>query len=359
MKNKSILLILLIIAFFSCSRKETGDEIPFIYSKNPKYEEGQFIQLEELHAIDLDLFEEYYIFSPRGIGADEDTNLYVLDSYECTITAFDKDGKYKRLIARKGQGPYELENTKSMSVSDDKIFVYEDFKGIKELGIKESYSKSHLIPLGSYYIFRLFNDHFLTVQEILKINDENEYYVIKKYDRNFENPVTIYTYNHKIDPEKDYAILPKFIVAQNSKNHIYFPADFYEYRVNVYTPDGNLLRAFGREYEHIKYSDRVIKWKEEKSSTKPYEYPPIVRYIMVDERDYIWIVVGECSSSCSRDLNVNTTVDIFNEQGEFLYTFKTPHIGLFSVIKNGRLYSTPTEEDRNLRVFKIHYKTNK
>ncbi|MFC1477166.1 6-bladed beta-propeller [candidate division KSB1 bacterium] len=362
-----IMCIIVLCGVICCDSniQSTGEGIPFVFSESPKYSEGQFVQLEEIHKIQLDGGERYYISDVYMIDADEDKNLYILDEYKSTITVFDKNGEFLKVIAEPGQGPYELERPRSMSIHDGSIFVYQESyntnsHGIKELGIKERYSKFNVLSARNFRIFRSYKDHFLTVQEVSKDNVDN--YHLLCYDKNFTTPDTVTTYCYVSDPMIFENITPEYIVAQNSKDHIYFPADFSEYKVNVFMPDGKLVRSFGREYAPLPYSDRQNAWAKERFSrvrenrrpTIP-EDTPVVRFIMVDDRDYIWIVVGECTADCSEDFQVNTTVDIFNEHGEFLYTFSTPYIGPRSVIKNGRLYSSPLEEDYYIRVFKINY----
>jgi hypothetical protein len=349
------IIVMMVLPFILTAQNQSVD-FPFILSLKPKFQD-EFIRLEELYKIDLD---KHNIFNIRGIDADDDLNLYVLSYYDCTISVFDKDGKFINIITRKGQGPYELESPRCLSIYDFKIFVYENFKGIKEMGIKDKYSKYYPIKQGNYQIIRAYKDYFLTVQRIS--TETEEICELKKFDKNFENPFNIFTINYKSNPKVYFNVIPEIIVVQNSKNQLYFPSNFTEYKVNVFTTTGKLINSFGHEYKEIPYSEPLKKWFENKVSKIPdnerpklSKYPPIVRYIMVDEKDYIWIIVGECTMDNSEDFVINTRVDIFNSNGEFLYTFQSPYIGPRSIIKNGRLYSSPTEEERYIHVFKIHY----
>jgi len=77
---------------------------------------------------------------------------------------------------------------------------------------------------------------------------------------------------------------------------------------------------------------------------------------MVDDRDMIWVIVGEWYWDNIWHFTIESTIDIFDEYGTFLYTFKSPVFGLMSQIKHGKLFTRPTtEDDRYVHVYKIHY----
>ena len=161
---KKIYFVFLIIAniFTTVSiAQEKKVTVPFIKNDAPKYADTEFITLEELYSINVDEFDEYYIYKVKRMDVDSDTNLYVLDFYESTITIFDKNGKYLRTMGRKGQGPNELKNPLSISIYDDKISIYEKFKGIKIWDLNGKYIYSILrsgrnigacIPINNYYL---------------------------------------------------------------------------------------------------------------------------------------------------------------------------------------------------------------
>ena len=129
----SNLIAVLIILLIPCviTAQSNNKTAQFIENDTPKYVNEVFVSLEELHTINIDEFNEYYIYKLSDIDVDSDTNLYVLDFYESTVTVFDKNGKYLRSMGRRGQGPNELENPLSISIYDDKISIFENFKGIK------------------------------------------------------------------------------------------------------------------------------------------------------------------------------------------------------------------------------------
>jgi len=78
--------------------------------------------------------------------------------------------------------------------------------------------------------------------------------------------------------------------------------------------------------------------------------------VFVDDKDLIWVLAGECFLDCDSEIRVQSTIDIFNQKGEFLNTFDTSAFSRVSLIKSGRLYSGPNAVDDNkIKVYKIEY----
>ena len=342
---------------FAQGKKE---QIPFIYSESPKYNTTEFITLEEIHKINVDEFEEYYIYKVQYMEADDDLNLYVVDSYEQTMTVFDKDGKYIKTMGRKGQGPNDVERCNSLSIHNNKIYIFESHKGIKVWDINGNYIDyfRFLGPVNAG-IFKAFDDYFITVNTRFA-NPGNKFdFVIEKYSLDLERKTDIWTVPYIYEIGNMFC--PEAYLAIDSKKNFYFPESDDKYRISKITFGGKLMFTFGRKYKRIPYSEKVKKSLEEwyslhnRKMPSKLKYPPIVRCILVDDYDYIWVVVGECWHDSGAEFQVESTIDIFNDKGEYLYTFRSPFLGILSIMKNGRIYSMPTEDDLNIHVFKIHY----
>jgi hypothetical protein len=59
-----------------------------------------------------------------GLEVDEAGNIYVLESRNCRVQVFDKNGKYLRTIGRKGQGPGEFEAAVRFFLSPSGLAVF-------------------------------------------------------------------------------------------------------------------------------------------------------------------------------------------------------------------------------------------
>ena len=363
---KSLYFTFLIICTFFVTITNAQDKkftVQFIQNKAPKYADTEFITLEELYSINVDEFDEYYIYKLADMDVDSDTNLYVLDYFESTVTVFDKNGKYLRTFGGYGQGPGELERPLFISIYDDKISIYEKFKGIKiwdlngkyiDFLLKSGGNIETILPINNFY---LLTDH----KYLNKRNSDDVTICVDKYTQDLELINNIVTIDN--NSRKHSFFNPMSFIAINSKQHIFFPEKADEYKINKYDLDGNVLLSFGRDYKRIPFSKTVNDLEKKRRSQLPppfnkkplSNYPPVVRYIVIDDNDYVWVVVGEWSLDTIEAVTLTSTIDIFNEHGEFLYTFKSSYLGYRSFIKNGRLYSTPVEDDLNIHVFKIHY----
>jgi len=208
-------------------------------------------------------------------------------------------------------------------------------------------------------------DFFLSVQHRIVFDDEgeNRSFRLERLNSEFEfmNEIAV------IDRTQDrIRFRPDIYVAVDSKNNVYFPEKEDEYIVGKYDHEGNKLLTFGREYKQKPYSKEMK--ERDKKTYEEYggknkggyyhigKYPNLIRYIVIDDRDYVWIAVGEWAIDCGHEFTVTSTIDIYDSEGNFLYTFQSPYLNFPSFIKNGRLYSGPYMDDNNIHVFEIEYK---
>jgi hypothetical protein len=71
--------------------------------------------------------EEDYLYNPSDIEVDRARSLiYIADSGNNRVLVFDFDGKLKKVIGRKGQGPAEFSNPTGLDVLDDGAFAVAD-----------------------------------------------------------------------------------------------------------------------------------------------------------------------------------------------------------------------------------------
>lgn len=86
------------------------------------------------------------------------------------------------------------------------------------------------------------------------------------------------------------------------------------------------------------------------------KFPSVVRCVFVDDKDYIWVVVGECFLDSDNQIRTESVIDIFDHEGVFLQTFESDVFSGVSIKKNGRLYSgSNAAGDDTIKVFKISY----
>jgi hypothetical protein len=68
--------------------------------------------------------EEYMFYRPADVEVDNEGNIYVLDRGDKNIKAYDKDGRFLKIISRQGQGPGELSAPVDIFIDGkDRIYV--------------------------------------------------------------------------------------------------------------------------------------------------------------------------------------------------------------------------------------------
>jgi len=350
---KKISVLIIIILYSAANVKGQNLQVPYLISNLPKYNAEKYIKLEKLYSIypdDTSGKNSYFLDNIRMFDVDNDTNLYVPDFTQSKILLFDKKGTYIKELGGFGQGPRELMYPNFINIYNNNLYIYESNKGIKIFNLKGDYVDFFVKPHNNFWNYKVFDKSYLMVET-----------VYNKKRGIFEPFLTIYTQDFKtrkeiyqINDGNDKNFCANYAYTMNSKNQFFCIADRDNYKIIVYNSEGKPLKSFGRKIDKIKYSSNMKKfWKDK--NRKMLDYTPIVRMLFVDSLDNIWVVVGECSIDCDRNFPVESTIDIFDDNGNFLCSFKSSIFIYSSVIKHNRFYSMCTEYDSNINVYKITY----
>ena len=355
---KSLFFATIYVLLLCPSIIEAQDKVQFLQNEKPRYADSEFITFDELHSIDLNIYDQYFITRISAYDIDSDTNLYVAAPWEHTITVFDKSGKFVRKMGREGQGPNDLDTPAKIDIYDDHIYIFESRRGVKIWDLNGEYvdfvprnfSPGGFVRLDDFYVMSRIVVNTRMLVELT--------FDIGIYDKDFKQKKTIVSITNPTGLE----FYPARLIAITSNRQVYFPEKNDQYIINKYDLDGTLLQSFGREYKRVPFSEKVKEYDRNYQSTIPPvrrtslpKYPPVVRQIMVGDNDLVWVIAGEWNGDTAKIHAFASTIDIFDKNGNFLYTFSSPYFGSVSIIRNGRLYSSPTEDDRFIRVFKINY----
>lgn len=134
---------------------------------------------------------------PSEVDVDSSGNIYILESNEKRIQVFDKNGNYKKVIGRKGQGPGEFQTPIYICVSNkDKLYVADITRRCISIFRKDmEYLKTIYFP-NEILLFKRFmvdKDENI-ICGYASYNEELNRYVIAKYDNNFKYINTIMEY---------------------------------------------------------------------------------------------------------------------------------------------------------------------
>lgn len=359
----SIILISLLLV--SCN---SSDNIVKVINSSPKYLD-KYIELEKSYSIDvtqINIFSKDSDFQ-RLIDFDIHNNMYILDWYEGKISVFDENGKLLRQFGRKGQGPKEFLDANALVIKKDKIYVFQGFSGLKIVNLEGEYISNYVVQIENrlkvkavgdiFYLFRGKTDRTFTELElILSIEDDT-----------FTKRKEIFRYKYPLGlrgPDYDFRMYDWLLISDNGE--FYFPEDnLNKYSIIKYDKEGKPKLIFGRIYKVKEYSKEakerfysIYKKEVERGQKEFPQTPPIVRNMFQDTKKNIWVVTGETYED-NMNPNYENTIDIFNEKGEWLYSFKSTILSRYCFYHAGRIYKVlPINLDtfnQYIEVYKIKY----
>lgn len=353
-----------------------------VNNNSPKYPSKGSDFISKYISIDITDHEEYYSNGISDIDTDDMGNIYIFSFMKSEIIVFDKSGKFIKKFGRSGQGPKEIERSSDFTIFNSNIYIYEHTKGMKVWDLNGNYIKFILNAHGnSENSFLPFANGFYAsskkyLGDIFSSNWKNKYLLIK-YSSDFKKKTIISKL--EIDPHKVFAYNIYRMVPVDSNNNTYYPSSPDEYIINKFNEDGINVLKFGRKLKPLEYSLKVKKFYKKHFEERvlppgmPINYPrklpkhtPYVRHIIVDDKDFIWVILGEWSLDINSTEKIKSKIDIFNKFGEFLYTFESDIFSSISIIRNNKIYTPPNTyslkgeiQETSVNVYKVDYFFNK
>jgi hypothetical protein len=359
--------------------QESEDIIVVTNPKTPELK-LRIVFTEELSIGEVEGDENYMFGQNIYFNTDEDGNFYVSDMDAHRIQKYDPDGKFILTIGREGQGPGEFGNFSFVGFDKDKnIYINDvlnsrisffDKEGqyLKQIRLTERYSqvvlnsknfiianKSALSEEGNVqklsYLYGLFDGELNLVAELFK--DEIEMPLPTGRDLS-----TMGEYIAKVFSISAFRPLVIMTLADNDSIYLGYPN---KYVINVYSPEGKLVKKVSRDYDPIPVSKKDkedyvklvssslpalftedIREKAFQNIKYP-KYKSAYQGFTLMENDWLCVVVDSVEDEY-------TLLDIFDQEGKYIAHFTTPvpaegiRAGqLF--FKNGKAYSVVTEDD--------------
>jgi len=97
----------------------------FSQSLKEIYATGSIRFVEEMRIDESALPEGEFFGSITDIAVDEQGNVYLCDMKACNIKKFSSQGKFIKVMGRKGQGPGEFISPSLVAASDNSLYVYD------------------------------------------------------------------------------------------------------------------------------------------------------------------------------------------------------------------------------------------
>jgi len=382
MKNKiKIISVILFISAFvlltSCQKQkakwkgtiEEADGVTVVKNlKEPFYDEDIF-SLEEDLTIGEKEREEYVFYRARDIEADSEGNIYVLDIGDKQIKVYNKKGHFLRVISRKGQGPGELSSP---------IDIYIDEKDLIYISDSENNRISVFNKQGDFVNSKNFKE--VSVGKIIGANPQGEIILITnkmsaESDRNYlvlDYSVNIYSPGFELLENlhnlsipimqhftKDGSMLALSVPFQNklcstmdALGNIYL-GESQDYSVQVFSPEGRLIRKILKECERNKVSQQDIEnyvneqYLEDKNERKFWlktvteeikapEYKPVFATFFFSQNK----LLARRLESSEKEISV---LDVFESEGR--YIARVPLKVRPRIWKGNNLYTLEEDEE--------------
>ena len=361
-------IALVSIIFVSC--KSNGDFVK-VSNSSPKYADKKYVDLERLYSLDVTRISMFGKESnpdfERVIDFDKNNNIYILDVFESTISTFDEDGKFLKTFGRAGQGPDEFIRPWVLIIRKDQIYVFHGFFEYKIVSLEGEYLSSGRIHIENPLTYKIIDDDFYVFRAQLdRTLTKMEFILLRIEGDDFSKSTEIFKYDYppgfsglSYDNIWNWLFISK-------KGEFYFPEDnLSKYSITKYDKDGQPDLIFSRKYDHKEYSkaakDRFYALYEkqiQKGDLELPQSPPVVRKMFQDKRKNIWVISGETYEDNLNPDHENT-IDIFNEKGEWLYTFKSKYLSRNCLYNDGKIYRVLPVNletfDQYIEVYTIKY----
>ena len=362
-------IILISIIFASCN---SNNDIVKVNNSSPKFVDKKYVDLEKLYSIDV---TQISLFSKdigrdlqRSIDFDDNNNMYILDSYESTISVFNENGEFVKTFGREGQGPNEFIRPNKLIIKKDKIYVFQGFHEYKIVDFEGEYISNHGVFIenrlklkivgDSFYLLRGKTERTFTKLELILSRIEDDNFSTRKEIFRYEYPPGLRGASY------DFSWSNWLLILNNGE--FYFPEDnLSKYSIIKFNKEGEPELVFSRKYNKKEYSkeakDRFYSIYEKQIERGNMEFPqspPIIRNIFQDNKKNIWVISGETYED-NRNPDYENTIDIFNKKGEWLYSFKSKLLSRYCLYNDGRIYRVLPINldtfDQYIEVYKIKY----
>jgi len=295
------------------------------------------LQLVTVDSIGIETGDSNYVMGGiEGVAFGPDGNIAVLDCGRSTVRIYSPDGEYLRHIARRGNGPGEIQNVTFMAISDSG-HVHLSGTGSEVMGA-HSYDyytgewlgsfRTFVPPSclegagGSTYLRKDINFEADGDDVVLPVS-------ISMYETGNEEPlVTYYEEIVPFNPMDDVGLLELdwygYDIAVGSTGTVFIaPRSTEEALVLMFDSTGNDIRTLQLPFEQVRRTEdelemernilraKAIASNENPQGLEPDPCKPMIRGLETDGEGNLWVLQGGPSIP---------TFSVLNPEGEYLFT---------------------------------------
>jgi hypothetical protein len=371
-----------LLAWNGLPGKVHADEVVVISNTKTPALKMRIVFNEELSIGEIEGDENYMFGSNIGFNTDDEGNFYVMDYESKKILKYDPEGKHLLSFGREGQGPGEF---RSLSVprfdKDNNLYIYDtsgrrisffdrDGNYLRQITVKERYidpfvnSKGFIVAnkwemnqqgnvQKQTFSYGLFNDKFELLAELFK--DEYESPMPTGTDES-----SLVNFLAKAWSQAVFRPGVRMLLADNDFIYLGRPEKF---EVNVYSPEGRLVKKITRDYDPLPVNDKdkeeYFRRLGEGLSSSPQfnedmieqvfqkmkfpKFKPAYQSFTLMDNGWLAVIVESVEGEY-------TFFDIFDRDGKYIAHFKTPVFddGMYSSLlffNNNKAYCVAIEDD--------------
>ena len=331
-------------------KKEIKDGITFIH--NFKLPLSDVILEQELvignEKTDVEIFSQI-----SDIKEDKEGNIYIVDKKNHEIKVFSNEGKFIRIIGRKGEGPAEFNEPESIGFLDGKILVSDTQNKRFQIFEKNGdFIKSHKSENDTPERFEISSDNRIYNKSISFSfgSDLSENPLFRIYDSDF-NKISQFGEIKKFkDPFETYIMNNSFFTI-DSKDRIIVNFQL-ENRIQIYE-NKNLITQIDRELFFKPKKPDIQSKGGNGSYSFSASYEPISYGLAVDSKDnfYVLTVYKNKSVETKDEDHFGVILEIFDKDG--ILKKVMPIMGISSTIiyinKENKIYLVDSNKMKVIR----------
>jgi hypothetical protein len=360
--SKIIILILAAFMFIPLgfgqmtSRTENGVSI-IKNGKRPLPLPGQAVKviLKPLYTIGGGDSPDQEFSSISSIAVRDDGAIYILDSKECRISAFDAQGRFLFSFGKKGQGPGELAGPISLSLTPSKEILVEDAlsRRLAFFAFDGKFLRHQSTAEGMALAGLVMDARGRIVARTMNFADGKIGFDIKTVDRDLKPLKSLARVDlakmgqGKMDPLSG---APGLLVAPDVRGNI-FLGNPRGYAISVFDFEGRLLRTMEREYDPVPVGEEdeeeILKMAGQATATGGFnlkemilfpDFFPAYRNFIVHPDGTLLVLTFEKSK-----IKKENFYDIFDPDGRYVFRFSSA-VNFYSW-QGDRLYGVEENEE--------------